>query len=367
MAASLALDLQGPAGAAIDSGNSRRSFQKMLLSSPVIRIGGGTSEIQRNVIGEQVLGLPPDVRVDKGVPFNKIPVGRTWRRTIIMPSYEQMVCLQAKDVPTSYTLRDTLLYALSVGMGRDPVNRDELLYLYEGYALRTVPSQAVTVAVQDLIWNTGIDVPKCLHGEQKLTLHRQLPLAANLLADHRVVEVYDRGPGKGSIIETESKVRLAADGQPLFDVSSRIVARGDDGMGSATARPSAPHPIPARKPDLVRVAETRPDQALLYRLTGDMNLVHIDPDLAQSVGFRVPILQGSCTYGFVCRDVLAGVCKYDNSLMKTFGARFTSVVYPGEHIETQMWMDGDIVSFRSRALERDVVVLDHGKCTLARR
>ena len=283
-----------------------------------------------------------------------------------MPAtYERLIGLRARDVPHAYTERDSQLYALAIGMGRDPLDRAELPFVFEKFPLRTVPTQAVTVARQRLIWDVGLDVGRFLHGEQTLTIHRPLPPAASLLADHRVVEVYDRGVEKGSIIELESALRLADDGRPLCHIHSLIFARGDGGIGGAATRPPAPHAVPARAPDLVRTASTRPDQALLYRLTGDRNLIHADPDLANSMGFRAPILHGSCTYAIACREVLAGVCDYDDTRIRSFGARFTAVVYPGEHIETHLWIDGDVVSFRCRVPERDAFVLNHGRCVLA--
>ena len=115
----------------------------------------------------------------------------------------------------------------------------------------------------------------------------------------------------------------------------------------------------------MRTAQTRPDQALFYRLTGDQNLIHADPVVARSMGFKGPILHGSCTYAIACREVLAGACNYDDRRIRSFGARFTAVVYPGELIETHLWIEDNAVSFRCRVPERNVVVLDHGHCLLA--
>lgn len=280
-------------------------------------------------------------------------------------SYEKLISLRSENVPYRYEERDTLLYALSIGMGRDPLNEDELHYLYESYQLRTVPTQAIVVARQRLIWDVGLDINKMLNGEQTLTFHRPLPTAADLLADAWVGEVYDKG-AKGSIIHLQGLVRNAKDGEPLFTWSQMVFARGDVGIGSPTAKAPAPHPIPARASDVVGRAETRPDQALLYRLTGDRNLVHVDPAFARAAGFARPILHGACTYGIACREVLAHVCGYDHTRMRSFDARFTAPVFPGESIETEIWVDGDIVSFRSRIPERDVIALDHGRCELRR-
>ena len=283
-----------------------------------------------------------------------------------MPITLETLMAQRQDaVPYAYTERDSMLYALAIGMGRDPFNEVELDYVYERRGtLRTVPSQAVVMARHNLIYDCGLQVPKMLHGEQLLTLHRSLPTEAALVADHRVLNVFDHGPAKGILIETESRVRLQ-DGTALFDIYNLYFARGDGGMGSSVGTPRAPYVMPQRPPDLVRVTQTEPRQALLYRLTGDRNVIHADPKIAREMGFAGPILHGSCTLALACREVLAGVCDYDPTRMRSFGTRFTSVVYPGERLETDIWIDGEQVSFRCRAPQRNAVVLDHGQCRLA--
>ena len=279
-------------------------------------------------------------------------------------TYDFLMAQRASDVAHTYTERDSMLYAIAVGMGRDPFDTRELDFVYERRGtLRSVPSQAVTVARHNLIYEIGLDVPKMLHGEQKLTLHRPLPPAADVLADHRVCEVYDKGPAKGLLIETETRVRLK-DGAPLFDVRNLYFARGDGGIGSPASLKNTAIPMPERAPDLVRLTQTLPWHALLYRLTGDRNVIHGDPDIAREMGFKAPILHGSGTLGIACREVLAGACGYDPARMKTFGTRFTSIVYPGDRIETEIWLDASMVRFRCRVPERNVVVLDHGECEI---
>lgn len=273
---------------------------------------------------------------------------------------------QVTDAAYSYTERDTMLYSVAIGMGRDPFDERELDYVYERRgSLRAVPSQAITVARHNLIFEIGMNVEKFLHGEQKLTLHRHFPTSGELLADHRVLSVTDKGVEKGLLIETESKIRLA-DGTPLFDINNLYFARGDGGIGSAGSRSQPVHSMPQRAPDLVRVTQTEPRQALLYRLTGDRNVIHGDPVIARQMGFKGPILHGSCTLALACREILVAVCEHDNRRMKTLGTRFTNLVYPGERLETDIWIDGDQVSFRTRAPKRGVVVLDYGKCEITR-
>lgn len=282
-------------------------------------------------------------------------------------TYEALMQVAQHDVPYAYTERDTLLYAVAVGMGRDPLDTRELDYVYERRCrLCAMPSLAITVARHRLIYDVGLSVERLLHGEQTLTLHRPLPVEADLRADHRIVQVYDKGPGKGSIIEAESRVRLV-DGTPLFDIHNLYVARGDGGIGGPPLEQPRPRPMPARAPDRVIEQKTLPHQALLYRLTGDRNVIHADPDIAREMGFQAPILHGSCTLGVACRAILTTLCDYDAARLTRLGTRFSAVVYPGETLATDLWVDGGEVRFRCRALERDAVVLDNGVATVAQR
>ncbi len=192
-----------------------------------------------------------------------------------------------------------------------------------------------------------------------------MPPQADLVANARVVAAYDKGPGKGALIYTETDVRLAGDGQALYTLLSATFARGDGGFGGPAGAGPAPHPIPARAPDLTETFETRADQALLYRLNGDRNPLHADPELARRVGFPAPILHGLCTYGIACRAILKMAAGYDHRRMRALDVRFSRPVYPGESIETDLWLDGSTVSFRCRIPQRDgAVVIDHGRCLL---
>lgn len=277
---------------------------------------------------------------------------------------ERLMAQKQSDMRFSYTERETMLYALAVGMGHDPLDETELDFIYERRGrLRAIPTQALTMARHNLIFEIGMQVEKFLHGEVVLTLHQPIPPAGQLRSDHKVVGVYDKGPAKGALVETESRAYLE-DGTPLFDIYNLYFCRGEGGIGSSGGRQRATRPMPTRAPDLVRSLRTERRQALLYRLTGDRNVIHADPKIAREVGFKAPILHGSGTLGIACREILAGVCAYDSARIKSFGTRFTSVVYPSDTVETQIWVDGDQVSFRCRVPERDAVVLDHGQCRI---
>jgi acyl dehydratase len=278
-------------------------------------------------------------------------------------NYEHLMSLKRVGDRFRYGDRETMLYAIGIGMGRDPYDPNELPFVFEK-ELKTVPSLATVLTRVPLLKDCGYDYTKVVHGEQRLTLHRPLPPEGELIADSRVTEAYDKGPGKGAVIYTEIKVRSATDKQPMFTLGSTTFARGDGGFGGPAGAGPEPHKIPDRKPDASLSLATRKDQALLYRLSGDRNPLHADPDLAKRAGFPVPILHGLCTYGTACRAILTTVCNYDHTKIAGLDVRFSSPVYPGETIITDIWVDGKIVSFRCRLKERDVTVINNGKCTL---
>ncbi len=278
--------------------------------------------------------------------------------------YKHLLSLQSAGHTTCYSDRESMLYALSIGMGKDPLASNELDYVFERNPLKTVPTMASVLAPIPLLKDCGYDYTKVLHAEQHLVLHRPLPQDSELIADARVIEAYDKGADKGALIYTETTARTTTDDEPLFTTTSGIFARGDGGFGGAAGPSPTPHPIPDRPADTSCSIETRDDQALLYRLNGDRNPLHADPDLATRVGFPVPILHGLCTYGTACLAVLKTICNYDHTSITGFDVRFSAPVYPGETIITDLWRDGNIVSFECRVKEREVTVIRNGKCTL---
>ena len=281
-------------------------------------------------------------------------------------TYEALMATSVVDLPFSYDDRESMLYAISIGMGRDPVNADELPYVFEqGEPLRTVPSMA-SVLVPDMSPpDLGWDFSQVLHIEQRLELYRPLPVAADLLINKKIAAAYDHGPKHGALVLFEAEARLAKDDTALFTIGNTIMARADGGFGGPRGKGPPPHRPPRRDPDLSCDLDTRSDQALLYRLNGDRNPLHADPSLARRVGYPVPILHGLCTYGVACHAILKTICAYDYTLISGFDARFSAPVLPGDTITTDMWQDGNTVSFQCSVRERDTVVLKNGKCTLA--
>lgn len=281
-------------------------------------------------------------------------------------NYDELMQATSKGMTASYGDRETMLYALGIGFGRDPMNMDELPFVYEN-GLRAVPTMATVIGwgASSIMGKSGINYLMVVHGEQRLTMHKPLPPAADVVMDERVVGVFDKGADKGAVLVTEREMRDARTGDKLCTLMSSTFARGDGGFGGPKDGAPAPHTLPDRKPDLVHECDTRQDQAFLYALSGDRNPLHRDPNVAKMAGFPRPILHGLCTYGTACRAVVSSVCNYDASRITGFDVRFSAPVFPGETVVTEMWVDGKVVSFRSRLKERDVVVLNNGKCTLA--
>lgn len=278
--------------------------------------------------------------------------------------YDEIMKLQSVGEEFRYTDRDAMLYALGVGFGRDPMNTRELRFVYEN-DLQTVPTFATVIGWgQATLARSGINYLMVVHGEQRLTVHKPLPHGTDVICDERVAGAYDKGPGRGALILLEKVIREKSSGEKLCTMTGTIFARGDGGFGGPRDGAPAPHDLPQRAPDLVVECDTRPDQALLYALSGDRNPLHRDPNVAKMAGFDRPILHGLCTYGTACRAVITGVCDYDAKKIASFDARFSAPVFPGETIVTQIWVDGPVVSFRCRVKERDVLVLNNGKCTL---
>jgi acyl dehydratase len=279
--------------------------------------------------------------------------------------YDRLMATEILDIERIYGDVEAMLYAQSVGFGRDAIDRKELAYVYEqGDSLRTVPTLASAIVPDMFPPDLGWDYSQVLHVEQRLQLFRPMPAAADLRLNKRVVDVFDRGASRGSMFLFEVEGRLAKDDTMIFNAGATVMARGDSGFGAPSGSGPKPHRPPRREPDLSCDTPTRADQALLFRLNGDRNPLHADPDTATAAGFPIPILHGLCTYGIACRAILQTICDYDHTLIEGFDARFSLPVLPGDTITTDMWQDGNIVSFQCSVKERDCIVLRNGKCTL---
>ncbi|KJS20614.1 MAG: 3-alpha,7-alpha,12-alpha-trihydroxy-5-beta-cholest-24-enoyl-CoA hydratase [Hoeflea sp. BRH_c9] len=265
-----------------------------------------------------------------------------------------------------YTPRDTMLYALGIGMGDDPCDEAELSFVQER-GLRAFPAMAVVLAHPGF-WmreeKAGIDWTKVLHAEQSVRLMRPLPAAATVVSTSRVVEIVDKGEGRGALVRQEREVRLEENGELLAVVDMLAFCRGDGGCGGPAIRSRELESVPDRAPDIVSRLATLPQSALIYRLSGDYNPLHSDPLVARRAGFERPILQGLCTLGIALRSALGQARAYDTDLVREIDVRFVAPVYPGETIRTQIWDEGRTLRFRAYADERDTLVLDKGRIVL---
>lgn len=270
------------------------------------------------------------------------------------------------EVVQRYTARDCVLYALGVGYGADPNDLGELPFFFEEPVLKVVPSMAAVLASPGF-WArdpaSGVDWRHFLHAEQEVIFHRPLPPEAEVWAQTVVKRIIDKGADKGALIYL---ARVVADAKgPLATVRVVNFARGNGGCGGDTGPQPAPHELPARPADRAIEAPIDPRAALIYRLSGDPNPLHVDPDVARSAGFERPILHGLCSFGMTTRAVLAGFCNQDPAQLRSIKLRFSQPVYPGETLTIEMWRDADIISFRAKVAERDVVALDHGRAEIA--
>ncbi|WP_137924881.1 MaoC/PaaZ C-terminal domain-containing protein [Cupriavidus sp. 2SB] len=289
-------------------------------------------------------------------------------------SYSKIKERQLQTIRSYYTGRDTMLYALSLGLGNDPLDVSLLPYVFEGTSrgLCTLPTQAVVLGYPGF-WardpDVGIDWLRLVHGEQRMRVHRPLPSEATVVGHNRVTHLTDKGEGKGAIMVTERRLE-SIDGELLATLQQVSFLRGDGGFSTVGAGQPSDPPLPAlssvpedREPDIVDVQAIRPEAALLYRLMGDPNPLHADPVVATAAGFGRPILHGLATYGMVAAALLRHCADFDGSRLRGLDVRFAAPVFPGETLVTEIWKDeSEPLEFRLRArvLERDKIVLSHG-------
>ena len=277
--------------------------------------------------------------------------------------------LMNRDFPVvehSYTQRDTIIYALGIGLGADSLNEGQLRFVYEK-DLQVLPTMAAILAYPGL-WvrepDTGLDWERVLHGEQGVDFLRPLPVEGTVTAKTRVTGIVDKGEGRGALIYTERTGIDKATGEELFRVYHTSFARGDGGFGGPDGPVRPVHPLPDRAPETICDLATIPQQAILYRLNGDPNPHNIDPASAKEAGFPRPILQGLCTYGIAGHAILETCCDYQPDRLASLHVRLSAPVYPGETVRTEIWQDGNTVSFRSLVPERETVVLNKGRAEL---
>lgn len=284
--------------------------------------------------------------------------------------YEHLMSLHSRGERVQYGNRDTLLYALGVGLGRDPAARHELPYLSDPVGLRTLPSFGSVLVGNHLLDDCGWNVTQVILRDESISLERPIEDAGSLLLDSDVASVYDKGADGGALLTVETRARREQDGQPVFTVRRTWLARGDGGFGGPRGRGDGANPpqsVPARRPDMTQTFTTRPDQALLFHLSQDRSTSRRDGrrDARRPELPTPPVLAGHCLQGIACFAILSEICEFDHTLIRSLSVGLTVPASAGETLTAELWQDANVVSGRLRAVERDVVVLDQVRCVLA--
>jgi acyl dehydratase len=281
----------------------------------------------------------------------------------------------------SYGPDDIILYHLGIGAGFDATGERELEYTFEKN-LKVLPSFAVVAASSfssrvrraregaggggggggGLFNAPGLEFNPAmlLHGEQEIEIHQPLPTEATFTTEGRIADIFDKGKAALVIIENVSRDES---GEPLFTIRMSLFLRGEGGFGGP-AGPKAGNQKPGREPDGVVEVPTLPQQALLYRLNGDKNPLHADPEFAKMGGFDKPIIHGLCSYGIACKAIVDQVLGGDTTRVAAYAARFAGVAFPGETYRIAWWKQGDRILFEATSKERDAVIISNAAVTL---
>ena len=275
-------------------------------------------------------------------------------------NYKQLRSWRFEDRLDTYTVRDSVLYALSLGYGDNPLDPQDLRFIYEQDTL-AVPTLLATVGAPGA-WATnpalGINWVKLLHGEHRMTFHAPVPAAASVTSRTRITHVIDKGANKGALVITTREISDAQTDRLLATVEHVSFLRADGGFGEGDKPLAALPRTPERPPDTALFVSSTPQSAALYRLNGDLNPIHVLPEMALEAGFERPILHGLCTYGMATRALIKHFCPIHPEHLRSIAVRFSSPFFPGETLRVETWRSGTQINFRALAHERDVVVLD---------
>lgn len=260
----------------------------------------------------------------------------------------------------SWDERDTMLYALGIGMAEDPLDETELRFVYER-GLQAFPTMPVALALADgPLEDIGIDYRYVLHGEQAVTLHKPFPPMGKAKAIARMIGAWDKGPDKGAVFSQEKILTLDGEATPLATVVTTSFGRNEGGFGGPAVGQPAPHKVPDRRPDSKIEMPTTKRQTLIYRLSGDRNPLHVDPEAARAAGFERPILHGLCSFAICCRAVMQTYCAMDPTKLHHHQLRFSAPVFPGDTLTVSLWRDANIISFEADVTARNITVIRNG-------
>ncbi len=284
-----------------------------------------------------------------------------------MPVNPEAVGAKGEPRRASWNADDCLLYALGIGAGvADPVGY-ELEFTTEntgGVDQKVFPTFAVIAGFtatggKSAMGQAGTwDNRMLVHGEQGVKLHRPIPTSGEVELVDEITGIYDKG--KGAVVATKVSANLVDDGQPLYEMTSSVFIMGEGGFGGDRGPTEKPNVAPDSDPDYEVTYQTRPDQALLYRLCGDRNPLHSDKQFSDVGGFPKPILHGLCTYGFTGRALLHTLCDSDPERFNAMEGRFSSPVMPGEALTVKVWNNGDGAAIFQTTGDDGRVVIDNG-------
>jgi acyl dehydratase len=289
--------------------------------------------------------------------------------TVSLDVVKAAIGTSSDPITFTFTTRDTVIYALGVGAPANWLDQDELKFVYELHddfvALPTMPAiytgELITETLKGDFRGIKFNPMMLVHGEQSLEIKKPLPVSGTMTCKSTVSDIFDKG--SGMLINTDVSC-VDESGDEIAIVSSSMFIRGLGGFGGERGT-SEKIVMPEREPDKVYEEKTLEKQALIYRLSGDINPLHADPSMAQIGNFETPILHGLSTYGFAGRAVLKHFAENDPRRFKSMSGRFTKEVYPGETLITEMWETDDCVMYQTKAKERDVVVLGSGKVVVS--
>jgi acyl dehydratase len=266
----------------------------------------------------------------------------------------------------TYTDRETILYALGIGLGAHTTDPDELRFVTENKlsALPTLGTVISKLELRECLLGADVDTVEAYHGEQRGLFDRPMPAAGTVIGRGKVLGVWDKGPQRGSLIEAQQELYDAATGERICRLRILTFAKRDGGCGGdATPTPTLA-PVPGSPPEAVFDMPTLPQAALIYRLSGDRNPLHSDPEVARQAGFQRPILHGYCTYGIAGWSIMKTYLDCHPNRLASLDCRFSGPVFPGETLRTEMWRQDDRISFRVRVLERDTIAISRGLATV---
>jgi len=281
--------------------------------------------------------------------------------------HEALAKWQIADATQTYTERDAILYALGLGLGSDPVDPQQLAFVYEKN-LKALPTLGLVVGTPGgwfLDPRIGIDFTRLVNAGVGARFHAPMPTSGEVVGRSRVVALADKGKERGALLVSRRDLYDGRTNAHLCEITSNYLLRGNGGFGGPDVDTPPPHAIPDDPPDETFDYPTPRQLGLIYRLSGDTNPLHADPAVAKSAGFPAPILHGLATFGITAWVILSRLCGAEPPRLKALEGRFSAPFLPGETLQIDIWQRGNELSLRALSRERKVVVLNNARAEIA--